>query len=305
MTLIRRVIIFLFPAFVAPWLAATAFACEQPRGDCVEVGKWEVSVGLGAGLRTNPLRDTDNIPLLVIPQINYNGERFFIQNLDLGAIVWQSETQQLNVLATPSYDQVFFHRWSPGNFFIENTTLATVDNTNSANKNPDFSIDEGGERELVTPEFLPLRKRVVRDRHMAGLAGIEYHWIHAALELQIQYLTDFTQVHSGEELRIALAKQWYAGKHQWRASLGVNWQSAEVVNYYYAVSDAEADARGTFISAAALSPLMRIDWNYAISTDWDLRLLTSYRYLPEEISASPLINDNKVITVFIGGVYHF
>ena len=38
---------------------------------------------------------------------------------------------------------------------------------------------------------------------------------------------------------------------------------------------------------------------------WDLRVLTSYRILPDEISASPLINDNKVITVFVGGVYHF
>lgn len=305
MTLIRQLFTTFLPALVAPCLAATAFACEQGQGDCVEVGKWEVSVGLGVGVRTNPLADSDDIPLFIVPQINYQGERFFIQNLDLGMILWQSETQQLNLLATPSYDQVFFHRWSPSNFFIEGSTLATAGKDTGGGKNPVVTEGDGGDRELVAPEFMPLRERDLRDRHMAGLAGIEYSWSSSLVDLQIQYLTDFTQIHSGEELRIALAKQWRYGKHQWLASVGANWQSREVVNYYYGVSDAEADERGAYITDAALSPLLRLDWNYELNARWDLRVLASYRFLPDEISASPLINDNKVITVFVGGVYHF
>ncbi len=289
---------------VAPWAAAAAMACGQGQGDCVEVGKWEISIGLGAGVRTNPLDDGKDIPLVILPQVNYNGERFFIQNLDFGAILWQSETHQLNLLATPSYDQVFFHRWSPSNFFIEGSTLATA-GKNGGGKNPVVTDDYGGDRELLAPEFMPLQSRKLRDRHMAGLAGIEYSWSTALADLQVQYLSDFTQIHSGEELRIALAKSWRAGKHQWSASLGANWQSAEVVNYYYGVTLAEADERGIYQTGSAITPLLRLDWNYELTERWDLRLLASYRELPDEISASPLINDNKVITVFVGGVYHF
>ncbi len=303
MTLIRQQITAaLF--IVAPLLATTTFACEQGQEDCVEVGKWELSIGLGAGIRTNPLVDTSDIPLIVVPQINYNGERFFIQNLDFGVIVWQNETQQLNLLATPSYDQVFFHRWSPGNFFIEGNALTTGGKEASGNKGNEI-FDNGDDRELVAPEFMPLQAPSARDRHMAGLAGIEYSWNTPLVDVQIQYLTDFTQIHSGEELRVALAKHWRYGKHQLMASVGANWQSREVVNYYYGVRANEADIRGPYITDSALSPLVRVDWNYQLTERWDLRVLTSYRLLPDEISASPLINDNKVITVFVGGVYHF
>ena len=67
----------------------------------------------------------------------------------------------------------------------------------------------------------------------------------------------------------------------------------------------EADLHGTYSAEAALTPVARVDWNYQLTERWDLRFLANYRQLPDEISASPLINDNKVITVFIGGVYHF
>lgn len=295
--------LFLLP--IAPLVTAMTVACEPGKGDCVEVGKWEISIGLGAGVRTNPLEDSDDIPLLIIPQVSYNGERFFIQNLDFGAILWQSESQQLNLLATPSYDQVYFHRWSPSNFFIDGSTLATAGKNNQGGKNPVVTEGDGGDRELIAPEFMPLLDRKLRDRHMAGLAGIEYSWSTALIDFQLQYLTDFTQIHSGEELRLAIAKGWRSGKHSWSASLGANWQSSEVINYYYGVTSAEADERGIYQTGSALTPLLRLDWNYELTSRWDLRLLASYRELPDEITASPLINDKKVITVFVGGVYHF
>jgi outer membrane protein len=303
-----RVLALILPG-ISVLLAAQAHACTSDNRvasiDCVEIGKWELSIGLGLGVRTNPLTDTDDIPLLLIPQVSYNGERFFIQNLDFGVILWQGDTQQLNLLATPSYDQVFFHRWSPSNFFIESNAFATIDKENRGNKNNVISDGSDDDHELTNPQFLPLEARTLRDRHMAGLAGIEYSWSTPLFDLQLQYLTDFTQIHSGEELRIAIAKQWRHGKHQWLASVGANWQSSEVVNYYYGVNSAEADVRDTYATHSALSPLLRLDWNYQLTERWDLRMLTSYRMLPDEISASPLMNENKVITVFVGGVYHF
>lgn len=301
MFLIRRIVTSLISVVIALLLAPGAYACAPEHKDCVEQGKWTLSIGVGAGLRTNPLAEGDDIPLFVIPQLSYQGERFFIQNLDIGALLWQNEHHQFNLLATPSYDQVLFERWSPGNFFLDGSTFATA-GKNGDEKAP---VVESGDRELLAPEFMPLRERELRDRHMAGLAGIEYSWAHSLVELQIQYLTDFTQIHSGEELRIALAKQWRHHKHQWLVSLGANWQSREVINYYYGVSDAEADERGIYIADSAVSPLLRLDWNYEFSEHWDLRMLVSYRQLPDEISASPLMNDNKIITVFVGGVYHF
>lgn len=281
-----------------------AVACEPAERDCLEVGKWDVALGIGLGVRTNPLADGDTIPLLLVPQISYTGERFFIQNLDFGALLWQNQTQQLNLLFTPSYDQVLFERWDPANFFIE-SSFATAGKNNPNDKDPGQTeawVDE--ERELLDGDSTR-RLRDLRERHMAGLAGLEYSLALGALDLQVQYLSDFTQVHQGEELRLALARRWQQGKHLWVASLGTHWQSAEVVDYYYGVTPAEADSRGTYEGKAALSTQLRVDWTYQLTRRWDLRLLASYRALPNDIAASPLLEDNKIITLFMGGVYHF
>lgn len=304
MTLFPKMFRTLVAAPIFAMLAGNALACTPETEDCVEVGKWELSLGIGAGVRTNPLEATPDIPLFLIPEVNYNGERFFIQNLDFGFILWENETQQLNLFATPSYDQVYFHRWSPSNFFIDSNGFATTGkSTNDENNNP--VIDLGDDKELIAPGFEDVQARQLRDRHMAGLGGFEYNFTTALIDLQLQYVSDFTGVHHGDEVRVALAKYWASGRHQISTSIGAIWQSSEVVNYYYGVTEPEADLRGTYSADAALTPVARVEWNYQLTERWDLRLLANYRQLPDEISASPLINDNKVITVFIGGVYHF
>lgn len=297
--LFRTLVVALFSAL----FAGSAFACEPETEDCVEIGKWKLSLGVGAGMRTNPLENGSNIPLLLIPEVSYNGERFFIQNLDFGFILWENATQQLNVLATPSYDQVYFHRWSPSNFFLNSD--ASVSSGDKGGPNEELPVIDTDGKELLGPNFNDLRQRNLRSRRMAGLAGLEYSFSTAHLDLQLQYLSDFTGIHHGDEARISLARQWVKGRHHLVGSLGAVWQSSEVLNYYYGLTPAEADTSGDYAAGAAMSAVARFDWNYQLTERWDLRFLASYRQLPDEISASPLINDNKVITVFIGGVYHF
>lgn len=294
----------LFAFSASALFAATSYACEPDLQECVEVGKWEISFGIGLGVRTNPVEDGDDIPIVLIPQINYNGERFFIQNLDFGAILWESESQQLNLLMTPGYDQVFFDRWNPSNFFIETNALATGTNKNGNNYSAGLDTPKI-ETELVSPGFRDVGTRELRNRRTAGFAGIEYQFSLDSVDVQLQYLSEFTGLHDGEEVRISIAKHWVNGRHHVIGSLGAVWQSSEVVNYFYGVTQPEADARGTYATDAAVSGIVRLDWNYELTERWDLRMLASYRKLPDEISASPLINDNKVITVFVGGVYHF
>lgn len=300
MTFKTRLLALLIPAVLSPLLASAA--CTSGEQDCVEVGKWDISVGIGAGVRTNPVEDASDIPLVLVPQINYNGERFFIQNLDFGFMLWENERQQINLLATPSYDQVFFHRWSPSNFFLDSNSFIAG---NKGRDEEELPTVTPGDKEFVSPGFTDMAQRELRDRHMAGLAGIEYNLNLGLFDLQAQYLTDFTGVHDGDEARVSIARHWMRGRHHLVGSVGAVWQSNEVTNYYYGVTYKEADHRGTYTPDSAVSAIARLDWNYELTESWDLRMFASYRHLPSEISDSPLINDNKVITVFVGGVYHF
>ena len=304
MTLFPNLFRTLIAALAAALLAGSALACDPATEDCVEIGKWQFSLGVGAGVRTNPVEDSSDIPLFLLPEVSYNGERFFIDNLDFGAILWENEYQQLNLLATPSYDQVYFHRWSPSNFFINVNSFATVAKEGDEKEELPV-IDSDNNSGLIAPTFNDAQALDPRDRHTAGMGGLEYFLYTPLVDVQLVYLSDFTAVHYGEEARISLGKYWASGRHHVSTSVGAIWQSSEIINYYYGVTPPEADERGPYTTDAAWTPLVSVDWNYQLTERWDVRFLANYRQLPDEIAASPLINDNKVITVFIGGVYHF
>jgi outer membrane protein len=281
-------------------------ACDPSQDECVELGRWQLSLGVGVGLRTNPLEDADDIPLVLLPMVNYNGERFFIQNLDFGAILLEAENHQLNLLLTPGYDQVFFNRWDPLNFVVDNSGFATAGDGRGKEEEIELPVidtsvsgsNNFGDRDQVN-------WRDLSERHLAGLAGLEYTWSTSVVDLQLHWLKDVTKVHEGEEGRIALAKFWNSDRHRYGVSVGAVWQSEEIINYYFGVKPDEADVENQYETGSGVSTLVRFDWNYKLSKRWDLRALVSYRHFPPEISSSPLIKNNNVVTAFVGGVYHF
>ena len=298
------------PALLALVLLQPAMAasdCVPDEEACVEVGRWQLGLGIGLGVRTNPLEDGDDIPLVLLPMVSYTGERFFIDSLDFGYTLWESDTQQLNLLLTPSYDQVFFERWDPVNFVLESPGLGTALNGGGKNssdpKEPYPLIDPGvsGSGDFEGPESL---QRKLPKRHMSGLAGLEYHFRLGGYGLHLHWLKDVTDIHQGEERRLALSRAWQAGNHDLALSAGAVWQDATLTNYYYGVPQGDA-YWASYEAGNALSTQVRFDWNYRLSRHWDLRALLSYRRLPEEITASPLVRSDKVVTAFIGGVYHF
>lgn len=85
--------------------------------DCVEVGQWQFNVGLGLGVRTNPLLDESDTPLVILPELSYYGKRFFFKNFDFGFTLFEDPKHQLNALMLPSRDQMYFNRWDPLNLF--------------------------------------------------------------------------------------------------------------------------------------------------------------------------------------------
>src|SRR5690606_12987875 len=166
--------------------------------------EWQFSVALGIGVRTNPVLDNDDIPLLVLPEVSYNGERFFLQNLDLGVILVEDDVQQFNLLITPSYDQVFFDRWDANNFILTASDTLT---------SPSFGPS-------VERLNLPVDTNQLRKRRMSGLAGFEYNRTLGSIDIQVHGLQEFTGFHQGQELHLAVAKNIRRGKHSMMFSAG-------------------------------------------------------------------------------------
>ncbi|MFO1389335.1 MipA/OmpV family protein [Cellvibrio sp.] len=253
--------------------------------------RWQFSVALGLGVRTNPVMDNKDIPLLVLPQFSYQGDRFFIQNLDLGFRLAENNTQALNLLVTPSYDQIFFNEWDISNFVdrssLGNMSAAVKDSPSREDNNR--SID----------------KSRLHDRDMAALAGLEYNRSIYDLNVQLQAFHEVTGYYDGNELRLGLSKDLGLGKHDVKLTIGANWQDSATINYFYGLPEKDSPGNFSYRPMAGLTGLLRFDWSYELDEHWSLRFFTSYRHLSHSISNSPLVTQNNVITVFAGGVYHF
>lgn len=251
---------------------------------------WDLSLGIGAGIRTNPVMDNGDMPLLLIPKLNYQRDQFFIQNLDIGYTLLNSDQQQLSLLLTPSYDQIFFNSWDSNNFILQSQDMGFANNPTVGNLDKKAnSID----------------KQKLHKRRMAALAGLEYSSAYHGLDIQTQLLHEITSYYNGDELRLALSKNINLGKQDVKLTLAANWQSQKTLNYFYGLDSQEANYNQIYSPASGITTLLRLDWSYQLNNHWDLYFFTSYRHLSNPISASPLITNNNVITAFAGGVYHF
>jgi MipA family protein len=273
------------------FFAHAEIACDPRLDDCIALGEWQFSLGVGAGARTNPVINSATIPLLLLPQVSYTGEHFFLQNLDFGWMFFENEQHQFNALVTPSFDQVFFQPSDLGNYFFNGRNSLVS------------STDRNDGNTALGPENQ--NGQTLHKRRAAGLVGVEYSGALANLDLQLQFLRDFTQVHHGDEARVLLTQHWQKNRHQIKTFVGANWQSHDVLHYYYGITAAEAPSSQTYSAASGVTTLAGIDWKYRLTNAWDLQCVFNYRQLPRAITASPLIAEHRVITAFVGGVYHF
>ena len=91
-----------------PLSAVAAGKCTAASADCVIVGEWDLSVAVGAGVRTNPIVGRGDIPIIVIPQLSYYGKRFFLDNLEPGLTLFEGESNTVNLSPRPATIAVFF-----------------------------------------------------------------------------------------------------------------------------------------------------------------------------------------------------
>ena len=313
-----------------PQIVSADGACSAAGSDCVAVGEWQFSVGVGLGVRTNPLLDGDDLPILVLPEVNYYGERFFWDTTTLGFTLLDSPHHMINLVATAGLDHMYFHDWSLGNFVIESAgsgyTISAAplesadDEVESApeprdeTRNPNI-IDPDGPNEFFHKTTLrsdaELGNRMaafdLRPRRLTGLAGVEYGYYRGNTSVSVQGLQEFTGYHDGQEVRFGIDQRVNLGPGELTMALGAVWQSAEVVDYFYGLNLDEVSGQPDLVYQAgdSVTPYARIDWRQPLSRRWTLQLTVHNKWFGSAITASPLVDEASSTSVFAGGVYHF
>ena len=269
--------------------------CDPTFEDCTAIGEWSFGVAVGLGLRSNPIRDGDDIPLIFLPSFSYYGERFFIDNLDVGYTIADSSNWMLNLLATPSYDRVFFERWDIGNFFIDFSGSSPTAAEPPPNLGSGFEDNEQV-TDLIADEL--------KDRDFTLLGGLEFSVDLFGGQFQASYLQDLNNVHSGQEARLAFSSP--VSSNGWQGTLGLTWKSKELTDYYYGLDPEEVvDDRALYQAGSSINPFLRINWQQQGNQESYWRLGLEYQKLDAEISDSPLVDKDYVLTFFVGKQFNF
>ena len=257
-----------------PRLATAQTACKAVSADCVAVGDLDISVSVGAGTRTNPVAGRDDIPLFVIPHISFYGKRFFLESLEGGVTLYESDANTFNLIATPGFDRVFFSRRDLQNIIVPTAAGPLVG------------------LETAPPEQVE-QSFPVRHRHTTYLAGPEWMFRFRDFIGQVNALYEVTGRHQGYELRAAVSAPLVQSKQSLVVNTGLTWKSAATVDYYYGVP-------GLYRPDGALSPFIKLSYALPLSERWTFSAFVHYEHLGNAIVDSPIVNGREVITAFAG-----
>jgi MipA family protein len=267
-------------------------SCESPQKEnCVEQDTFHLGLSIGLGLVSNPLNQSDNIPLVLLPSVSYYSGNFFLENLDFGYTLYDTEQSSLSILASPSYDSVFFNRWDPGNIFVE-LGASAVDGSG----NPSIAPSTPDRETQINPDELSTRK-------FSYLGGLEYSFEWPNQLIQVTALRDVSGVHSGSEVRFAYQ---YQATENIRTTAGFTWKDKNLTDYYYGIDEEEIiDNRASYQAQSSLSPFFRATYRTSLGDGDSLRVSFQYQKLASQISDSPVVADDYVLTFFAGRTFSF
>jgi outer membrane protein len=258
--------------------AASEADCQQASKDCVAQGRWNFSLSLGAGVRTNPLLQGRDIPLVVIPQFSYYGRRFFIDNLDLGLTLEEGNSNSLSLVASPGYDRVFFYRSDLQNIFVSGFAAA------------------GAPPRVVPPDTAGAVQFPPRPRRVTYLSGPEWTFKYQGITGQLDLLHEITGQNHGNEIRAALRIPLVESQVSFAANIGVTWKNAAIVNYYYGEPN-------FYQAGSSLDPFLKLKFARPLGGKWQFNAFVEYEQLGKAIANSPIVMEDHVVTCFIGATY--
>lgn len=263
--------------FSLPLIACGAETTEPPGVFDPAASNWRIAAALGYGIRSNPLIQSEDIPIVVDLDIAWFGKRFFFDNGDVGWTVTDNDWFTLSLMGRFNSDRVFFGK--------TNTRLISI-GTSSSNQ---------ADVEITVP-----------DRDYAIEAGAELLADGNWGRLQLTAFTDVSSTHGGNELGAIYSygvrrQRWYL-----EPSIGFSFKSQKLNDYYWGVRPEEAnEALPVYELDAGMNVELRIAGSYQLSRNWTLAVVAEYERLNDEMTSSPIVSDSHVTGFFAGFGYRF
>ncbi len=112
---------------------------------------------------------------------------------------------------------------------------------------------------------------------------------------------------NGQVANMALFIPYYKNDFLLMPSIGVNWRSGAMSNYYFGgVSASEASfAIPAYDTGSTLSYNIMLTTGYRLNERWFVGASVYYEHLDESIANSPIVQGGEEFTYFLGAGYHW
>jgi len=239
---------------------------------------WRLGVAVGYGARSNPLIQSDDVPIIVDLDIAWFGEHFFFDNGDVGLTFLDNDILTASAVARFNSDRVFFSR--------TDTKFVRL----SASGEP-----------LAQPVELS-----VPDRDYAVEAGFELLADGSWGRVELTAFHDVSGTHGGYEIFIGYGNDWRRQRWYVEPSLGLAYKSQALNDYYWGVRPEEANAAlPAYQAGAGVNPQARLLVSYQATRHLALVVVGEYARLNDEAARSPIVADHDVVAYFAGVGYRF
>ena len=248
---------------------------QQPESS---ESRWQLGIALGYGLRTNPLVQSDDIPIIVDIDIAWFGDHFFFDNGDLGLTFVDNEYVTTSLVGRVNSDRVFFGR--------TDTKFVTVSLAGQALSST-FEVS-------------------IPDRDYAGELGFELIADGRWGQLQLSAHHDVSGIHNGYDVEFDYGYGWRNQRFYVQPSFGLSFKSEDLNNYYWGVRADEANAAlPEYTAGAGVNAFARMQFSYQITRNWMFSVVGEVERLNDEAAGSPIVEEQYVFGYFAGFGYRF
>ena len=261
-------------------LLAAAVPSVASAADPVEPGepRWKLGVAFGYGERSNPLVQSEDIPVLVDIDVAWFGERWFFDNGDVGRTLRNGERYTLNVIGRFNSDRVFFSKTDTEYVSLFAGELAGLQQEQIEVPDRDYAFEIGLEL----------------------LSDGDWGFVQAAVH------QDVSGRHRGYELYVDYGRTIRRQRWFFEPSVGVSWKSAKLNDYYWGVRAEEANMiLPEYRADAGLNAHARLATGYQLDRHWRIVVAAQYERLSGEAARSPLVAERSVVSGFAGVNYRF
>lgn len=269
-------------------------ACEQASSTCTEADRWQFSLAMGAGFRSNPLHGGHNWPLWLMPDLSYYGQQWFFDNGTLGYTLDPNAGWQFSLVSRLNEEAGYFRRASPANVF-QRQGIASI---------------TGPQEKFLSASHKSVAELANRPLALDGGAQLDWNW--AGLQWRFNWWHDISGQYHGQHLKFGAA---YALTHHtgnWLLSSAIAWKDKNLMNTYYGIRAFEGDGFD-YQAKANWQPELAIQWQYPLNEQWSLLSMLRYRWLDTKVqlnpagptTPSPMMKEQHIRSWFVGLSYRF